>query len=705
MITTQQRDFLIEIGTEELPARLQKNLMTAFKHQMQKHLLDAGLGFSQLHGFVTPRRLAVLVEKLDYQQSKRQTERRGPALRAAYDAEGNPTPALLGFARSCQTDLANLEKLETEQGSWIIYRFTEAGKTIMDLMPIFVTQSLNALPITKPMRWGNSSVTFVRPVQWAVMMYGHEVIPTSFMELSTDRVTYGHRFMHPQPIELQDAAEYAYILKKTGRVIADFQQRHELIHDAIIKTAADIKGQAIIDKNLLDEVTGLVEWPQALLVPFDKKFLNLPHEVLSTAMQHHQKCFPLLDQQQQMLPYFITISNIKSKDPQEVIRGNERVMRARLADAEFFYTADCKQKLSDKTIELKQIIFQAKLGTLYDKSGRIKQLAARIATEIDPAIANFAERAGLLCKTDLLSAMVGEFPELQGTMGYYYALHSGEAQEVALAIRDHYHPRFANDTLPSTLAGCAVAIADRLDTLIGIFGINMAPTSDKDPFGLRRAALGTLRMLIENKLSHDLHELLQLAKTNYQQQLVLPNSNVVSEVHQFMLERLRAWYLEQDIAPDTIAAVFAANSANTKPFDIDKRMLALQAFRELPEAAALIAANKRVSNLLNKAGSDKALTVLQAFQQINQNLLKSEAETVLYNAIAPKIQQFSSVDVTDNYHEHLLELASLQVPVDAFFNEVLVMDEDETLRNNRLALLSVLRKLFLTVADISLLQT
>lgn len=701
----KKNNLLIEIGTEELPPKSLKQFAEAFAENVKQKLIAAEFNFSEIKEFATPRRLALLVQQLDQQQTDRSIERRGPALRAAYDEHNKPTKALEGFLRSCNIIADQVEKLETAQGSWLIYRYQERGKTIQEFLPTVVNEALNELPIPKPMRWNNGDTQFVRPVHWIVMLYGKEIIKGKILDIQANRKTYGHRFHHPQAIVLPDANSYQKLLKNKGYVIVDFDERKKNIQDQIKTIAKRKNSQAIIPEELLDEVTSLVEWPKALLVNFDKEFLNVPREALISAMQDHQRCFALEDTQNNLLPHFITISNIVSKEPKEVIRGNERVMRARLADAKFFYETDRKHKLADQLENLKHVVFQAKLGSLYDKSLRVAELAKLIATT-NGNNAEHAYRAGLLCKTDLLTNMVGEFPELQGIMGYYYALNDHEDKKVALAIRDHYKPRFAKDSLPETIEGCIVAIADRLDTLVNIFKIGQIPTGDKDPFGLRRAALGIIRILIEKEIDLDIYGAINFIATNCNSQ-PHPGEAFSNQVYKFILDRLYAWYAEQNTKADILDAVL--KGSETKDFiAIHRRVIATQNFSQKNEAAALIEANKRVKNILNKTNFQ-----LQQFvpQQIQTSLFTLEAEKKLYNALEQITKKNSHLLIPntptpsqESFSTLLIQLANLQPIVTHFFDNVLVMDENENLRNNRLQLLAKLRQLFLTVADISLLQ-
>lgn len=688
----QTQDFLLEIGTEELPAVLLPTLIQSLAQGIAQSLTKAELKYDNLKYYATPRRLAVLIKQLQAQQADRIVERKGPALKAAYDDQQQPTPALVGFLRSCNTTADQLIQTETQQGVWLFYRYQEIGKSVFDLLPDIVNKALLALPIPKPMKWGEGNNSFIRPIHWIVLLYGKEIIPGKFFDLPTQQQTYGHRFHHPDAINIPEPAAYEKLLSTQGFVMADFAQRQQLIQQQTISLATEIHGQAVFNEDLLQEVTGLVEWPIALLAKFDKEFLTVPYEALIAAMEHHQKSFAIKDQNNKLLPYFVTISNINSLDPNEVIRGNERVMRARLSDAKFFYEIDCKQTLNSRLENLKTIIFQTKLGSLYDKSQRLAALASLIGKSLQ--CEPFSTKAGLLCKADLNTQMVQEFPDLQGIMGYYYALNDSEPLEVANAIKEHYLPRFAGDKLPASMPGCAVSLADRLDTLVGIFGINQQPTGEKDPFGLRRAAVAILRILIERELNLNLSDLIKQAHKNYL--ISLPNAEVNTQVQEYILERLRTWYQDQNIAADTLASVLAVQNENL--LDLDRRVRAVQIFRDLPEAQALAAANKRVKNLLKQAdllnNSNSNL-----LEQINPALFEHAAEKELFAKIVEKEQSHIS-----SYPEHLKDLASLQPAVDQFFDKVLVMEENPQIKNNRLILLAALRKLFLAVADISFLQ-
>ncbi|WP_432697125.1 glycine--tRNA ligase subunit beta [Marinobacterium sp. YM272] len=684
------KDFLFELGTEELPPKALQSLSAALVNGIREGL-EGLLGKEQLantgfKGYAAPRRLAVLATDLPTEVPESRTLVSGPPAKIAFDADGNPSKALIGFARKCG---AEVDQLSEVNGKYSFEQVNPA-QPVAGLLADIVTGVLEKLPIPKRMRWGASRAEFVRPVKWVVMLFGDEVIPCEIMSHQSGRHTRGHRFHYNEQIELFAGREYAETLKEKGKVLADFSERQELIRSQLLAEAERIGGKVVIDEGLLEEVTALNEWPVALTGRFEERFLDVPSQALISSMADHQKYFHLLDANDKLLPYFITIANIESKDPQQVIEGNEKVIRPRLADAAFFFETDKKHTLESRTEALKKVVFQKDLGTVYDKSARISGLAGLIAEQIG-GDADHASRAGLLCKADLVSDMVLEFPELQGLMGYHYALNDSEPEEVALAQNEHYMPRFHGDELPQTKTGIAVAIADRLDTLVGLFGINQPPTGSKDPFALRRATLGALRIIVERGLELDLRTLLQAAADQYS---ALPaQDSVVNDVLEFMLERFRAWYEERGISVDNYIAVHALKP--TKPLDFDRRVRAVSHFRTLPESASLAAANKRVSNILSKLEGEIAT-------DIDQSLLGDGAEATLANVVAELESELAPAFAKGDYQFALEALAKLQGPVDSFFDDVMVMADDEKVRDNRLALLTKLRNLFLGVADISL---
>jgi len=690
------RDFLVEIHTEELPPKTLKRLANHFLHEMEVRLNQAELHFETAQSFATPRRLAVLVKKLNEKQADSVVERKGPAMQAAYDKDGKPTPACLGFAKSCGIDPEKLITIKTDQGEWVGFKQNVKGKTVRELLPAIVNDSLTALPIAKRMRWGDSTIEFVRPVHSVIMLYGDKIISGTVLGLSADKKTRGHRFLSKAWITIPNPSTYEEILENQF-VIVDFERRKKLIRseiDVAVRNTLGDDARAVVDEDLLDEVTGLVEWPVALCGGFDKAFLNVPPEALISAMQDHQRYFPIVDEKTHaLLPNFITLINIKTKSPVHVISGNERVLRARLSDTAFFYETDKKIKLSERIPSLKNIIFQAGLGTLFDKSERIKAEASLMAKALGVDETQ-TELAATLAKTDLTTQLVGEFPELQGIAGYRYALYENQPGDVPIALKEQYHPRFSGDVVPTTKLGCILAIADRLDTLVGAFGINQIPTGDKDPLGLRRAALGILRILIENKIDLDLQTLVENAYKAYGN--TLKNKETVPQVLNFMLERLRPWYQEQMISADVYASVNALHI--TKPYDMHRRILAVQTFKNLPEATALSVANKRVSNILSKY--EEAI----AAPAINSSLFENDIEKTLATQVANMHDSIRSLSENGDYPEILTKLAGLREPVDQYFDKILVMADDKSLRENRLLLLKQLRGLFLHVADIALLQ-
>lgn len=688
----ETRDLLIEIGTEELPPRALGKLSDSFTGEIGQKLQAAGLTYAHLKGYGAPRRLAVWVQALAASQPERVVERRGPALTAAFDEEGKPTEAAQGFARSCGVSVDVLETLENEKGAWLMHRQRQPGAPAQALLPAILSQALQALPVAKRMRWNALQEEFIRPVHWLVLLFGHEVIETQVLGVQAGRETYGHRFHHPDALYLPEPAAYAPLLETEGRVIADFTARRELIYAQTVGLAKRLGGKALIEEALLAEVTGLVEWPVALAGHFDETFLRLPDEVLIATLQGHQKYFPIQDDKSRLMPCFITICNIESRQPDAVVEGNERVVRPRLADAAFFYDSDRKGTLASRRQLLKKITFQEKLGSVFDKTERLALLAQSIAREAG-SNAGWAERAGALSKCDLVTEMVTEFPELQGAMGRYYALHDNEPAEVAEALKEQYLPRFAGDGLPRTMTGRALSLADRLDTLIGLFGIGEPPSGDKDPYALRRSALGVLRILIESGLALDLPALLERGYDAYGG--LLSEKKAAVRVYDYMLERLRGYYLEAGFRPDEIGAVMVLRPG--EPWDFDRRLKAVAAFRKLPEAESLSVANKRIRNILRK--SEESVPV-----EVVQELLQDPAEQALAAQLYGLEREVAPLLEKRDYNAALKALAGLRGAVDRFFDEVMVMVEDTPMRTNRLALLQRLQRLFLQVADISRLQ-
>ncbi|MFI8740737.1 glycine--tRNA ligase subunit beta [Stutzerimonas zhaodongensis] len=677
-------DFLVELGTEELPPKALGKLSDAFRTGIEKGLKDAGLKHGRVQAFAAPRRLAVLIEQLDTEQPDRSINLDGPPLQAAFDAEGEPTQAALGFARKCGVDLAEVDR----SGPKLRYSRSIPGQATAELLPAIVETSLNELPIPKRMRWAARKEEFVRPTQWLVMLFGDQVVDCTILTQRAGRESRGHRFHSPSPVRISKPTSYLEDLRG-AHVIADFAERRELIAKRVEQLASEQNGSAIVPPALLDEVTGLVEWPVPLVCSFEERFLEVPQEALITTMQDNQKYFCLLDANGKLLPRFITVANIESKDPAQIVAGNEKVVRPRLTDAEFFFKQDKKQKLDSFNERLKNVVFQAQLGTVYDKAVRVSRLAAFIAERTE-GNAHWAARAGLLSKCDLATEMVGEFPEMQGIAGYYYAVNDGEPTDVALALNEQYMPRGAGAELPTTHTGAILAVADKLDTLVGIFGIGMLPTGSKDPYALRRAALGILRILIEKRLDLDLVAAVRFSINQFGSQV--KTEGLADQVLDFIFDRLRARYEDEGVEVASYLSVRAVQPGSA--LDFDQRVQAVQAFRNLPEAEALAAANKRVSNLLSKFEAKLPETVEPRY-------FDNATEFSLYSALQQAEQAVQPLAADRQYREALERLAHLRGPVDAFFEAVLVNAEDASVRANRYALLARLRGLFLGVADIS----
>jgi glycyl-tRNA synthetase beta chain len=679
---------LVEIGTEELPPKALLRLSTAFAAAFEKALAGAGLACDTVTPYCSPRRLALSVQALAERQPDRVEQRRGPAVKAAFDADGNPTKAALGFARSCGVEVEALGRVGGDNGEWLAYEAEIPGRALAELLGELLEQALAALPIPKRMRWGAGEVEFVRPVHWVVALHGTGIVPCTVLGLDAGRTTRGHRFHHGGSIALAAADDYLETLARDGHVLADFEQRRARILEQVAAWCREHDLEAVLDPDLVDEVTALVEWPAVLGGSFDAAFLALPEEALIASMQGHQKYFPLRDRDRRLANRFLTVSNIESSNPALVRDGNERVIRPRLADADFFYRTDRAQPLAARVAGLADMLFEKRLGSLADKTARVERLAARIAAACG-ADAAVVERAAHLARADLLSAMVGEFPELQGTMGRYYARADGEDAAVAAALGEFYQPRFAGDAIPASPAGRAVALADKIDTLVGIFGIGLAPTGDKDPYALRRAALGSLRILIEGDIDLDLLEVIETARAIYGE--IALAEDTARQVYTYMRERLRGYYQERGVPGDVCAAVLANDP--TAPREIARRIDAVAGFRDHAAAAALAAANKRIGNILKKLDAPAPTAWSSA-------RLVDDAERALATAIEALLPEVEAAFAAHAYDAYLTRLAGLRAPVDRFFDEVMVMCEDPDLRANRLALLNQLHGLFGRVADI-----
>ncbi|MEZ9340829.1 glycine--tRNA ligase subunit beta [Vibrio splendidus] len=690
------KNFLIELGTEELPPTALRSLAEAFASNFEAGLKTAELSHEGIKWYAAPRRLALKVTALAEGQADKVVEKRGPAISVAFDAEGNATKAAQGWARGNGITVEQADRLKTDKGEWLLFKQEVAGKPVQELVMDIAAKALAGLPIPKAMRWGNSDIQFIRPVKTLTVLLGDELVEGEILGVASARTIRGHRFMGEQEFTIDSADQYPAILEERGKVMADYDARKAIILADAKKAADAVGGIADLEDDLVEEVTSLVEWPVVLTAKFEQEFLKVPSEALVYTMKGDQKYFPVYsheigDAERSLLPNFIFVSNIESKEPRHVIEGNEKVVRPRLADAEFFFNTDRKRPLIDRLAELDQAIFQKQLGTIKDKTDRITELAGYIAEQIDADVEK-SKRAGLLAKCDLMTSMVFEFTDTQGVMGMHYATHDGEDEQVALALYEQYMPRFAGDTLPSTGISSAVAMADKLDTIVGIFGIGQAPKGS-DPFALRRASLGVLRIIVENGNNLDLTDLIGKAKELLGDKLT--NDNVEADVIDFMLGRFRAWYQDAGFSVDIIQAVLARRP--TKPADFDQRVKAVSHFRELEAAEALAAANKRVGNILAKFDGE-----LPA--EIDLALLQEDAEKALAENVEVMTEALEPAFATGNYQEALNKLADLREPVDAFFDNVMVMADDEALKKNRLTLLNNLRNLFLQIADISLLQ-
>lgn len=684
-------NLLVEIGTEELPPKSLRKLATAFADNLTEELKALELSFESINWYASPRRLGLQVSALATEQQDKVVEKRGPATKAAYDADGNPTKAAMGWARGCGIEVSEAETLETEKGAWLLHRATVKGQAATELLADAINKALAKLPIPKPMRWGSNKTQFIRPVHTVAALLGSTQVQGEVLGKPISNELQGHRFHHPARVTVNHADEVFETLK-SAYVVADYEARKAQIRAQIEEAAAAVDAVVAMDEDLLEEVTSLVEWPVTLTASFEEEFLAVPDEALIYTMKDDQKYFPLLDKAGNLINKFLFVSNIESKDPSVVISGNEKVVRPRLADAQFFFETDKKKTLESRLESLGSVLFQKQLGTLKDKSERIAALAGYIAEQVgaDKAL---AERAGLLSKTDLMTEMVMEFTDVQGVMGMHYARIDGEAEEVALAQNEQYMPRFAGDNLPSNPISYAVALADKFDTLVGIFGIGQAPKGDKDPFALRRAAIGALRIMVEKELKLDIHNIVAKSQELFADKL--NNDNVAEDVFEFMLGRFRAWYQDEGISVDVIQAVLARRPSS--PADFDRRVKAVSHFRTLAEAESLAAANKRVNNILakNNVTSDAA---------VDNALLAEDAEKMLAAQVAELTEALAPVYAVGDYQGALTQLASLREAVDNFFDNVMVMADDEAVKNNRLALLSQLSRLFLNTADISVLQ-
>jgi len=710
------RDFMVEIGTEELPPKSLPARSRAFTEGVVAGLEAGGLKHGRVESFAAPRRLAVLVRRLAARQPDQQLRRKGPPVKTAFDADGNPTRAATAFAESCGTSVESLGRTTEAKGEFLFFTGSRPGRETLDMLPGIVQQSLDRLPIARRMRWGSGDAEFVRPVHWVVMLFGNEVVPCSLFGLEAGNTTRGHRFHAPRALRVTPGT-YAAKLEKAGYVLAGFEQRRERIRDGVVALARSLGGEALLDEALLDEVTALVEWPMPVAGRFEERFLQLPPEVVISTVQDHQRYFPVRDPAGKLTAHFVTVCNIDSRDPSQVRAGNERVVRPRLADAAFFWETDRKATLASRREALEEVTFQRQLGSVAARSDRVAALAEQLAVA-SGADATLARRAGQLAKCDLLTAMVGEFPELQGLMGRYYAALDGEPPEVAVAIEEQYRPRFAGDVLPETPTGTVLSLADKIDTLVGIFAVGQKPSGTKDPFGLRRASLGALRILLEKRIDLDLNEVIAsavelvradmlavaatagAARESVSADMTLTfrqpegTDPVAGEVYDYMMERLRAVYLEGGggVTTEMFDAVLAKRPAS--PLDFDARLKALVDFLSLPDAASLAAANKRIANILRKAADEVP-------PRVDPSLLQHTAERKLAAEVEGLREDVEARIAERSYEAALRKLATLRPHVDAFFDQVMVMADNPAVRANRLALLAALERLFLETADLS----
>ncbi len=685
-------DFLVEIGTEELPPKALRSLMKAFGDNLAAAVDEAPLEHGEVDAWSSPRRLVVRIADLAREQEDRTVEQKGPPVRIAFDDDGKPTPAADAFAKKCGVGVDDLDRVETDKGEWLVYQKHEPGQKAAELMPGLIEKALAALPIPRRMRWGAGEAEFVRPIHWVVMLHGKDPVAGTVMGIEAGTESQGHRFHSEGALKIASASDYLATLEKDGHVIADFERRRDMVREGVDEAAASVGGVVVEGDALYDEVAALVEWPVPLVGNFDEKFLALPREVVVSTLTGHQRYFPVADANGDLLPRFVTVANLESRDPEQVRDGNERVIRPRLADAAFFWDSDRRKTLGDRQDSLREVVYQRGLGSMHDKSVRVAKLAGWLARVAD-ANRDAVERASLLAKCDLVTGMVGEFPELQGTMGRYYAVSDGEPSAVATAIGEHYQPRFAGDDLPSTREGQVLSIADRIDTLAGVFSIGKKPSGNRDPFGLRRAALGVVRILIECGIDVDLVELIELAVKTQPKGKSDP-AEIADDLYAFITDRLKRYFLDRDatLTTEAFEAVMARRPRSL--VDFDRRLAAVQTFARLEQAASLSAANKRIANILRKAGDPEGLSV-------SKKLLSEDAEKILFNALQGSRDKVAPMVEARSYAEVLGELADLRDPVDRFFDDVMVMAEDEKVRNNRLALLGELRALFLNVADIS----
>ena len=686
------QDFLVEIGTEELPPKALRALMDAFAENLKSAIDDARLEHGAVHRYASPRRLAVLIEALADGQAERSISQKGPPVGIAFDADGKLTAAGNAFAKKCGVDPADLGRTSSDKGEWLCCDIVEGGQSTAELMPDLIESALAALPIPRRMRWGDGDAEFVRPVHWIVLLHGATIVEASVMGIAAGNQSRGHRFMCSEPVLIASASDYLATLEEQGAVIADFDRRRALVEEGVNAEAKAVGGHVVDGELLFDEVASLVEWPVPMTGNFDEKYLQLPREVVVSTLTGHQRYFPVADNAGKLLPHFITVANIESTDPEQVRSGNERVIHPRLADAAFFWDGDRRKPLAARVDALREVVYQRGLGSLADKGARVGTIASWVANALQLDASNVV-RAAELCKCDLITDMVGEFPDLQGTMGRYYAQLDGENAAVADAIGEQYQPRFAGDTLPASADGQILAMADRLDTLAGVFAIGKKPSGNRDPFGLRRAALGIVRILVECDLDLNLKEMIAIA-VDAQPPGKYESVEIQAEIYTYISERLRRYFLDRDTALETETFDAVLVRQPTSLVDFQRRLDAVQSFIGHESASSLAAANKRIANILKKAGEQGDATV-------KEKLLQDDAELALWSALKTTREALDPLLAAGEYTAALDKLATLRGVVDTFFDDVMVMADNEAVKNNRLALLAELRASFLNVADIS----
>ena len=683
------KELLLEIGTEEIPAGFIPQALIDLESLAKKELEASRIDFNGIKTLGTPRRLVLVIESVSEKQRDEETKKIGPSKQSAFDEKGNPTKAAIGFAKSQSVPVESLTMIQTEKGEYVCAVKKEPGRPTSEILSSLLPKCIFSIPFQKSMRWADVPIRFARPIHWILALFGGEVIPFEVGNIRSGNITYGHRFMHPDYFPVKDFQSYLQKAREAS-VIVDPAERKKRIEDEMIREGAKVSGRVLKDEELLNEVNFLVEYPVALCGTFDNKFLSLPKEILVHSMKEHQRYFPLVDDHGRLFPHFVCISNIDPINREVVVKGNEKVLRARLSDAAFFFEDDLKTPLEKRLEQLKKVVFQAKLGTSYQKVMRFKQLALWMTERTDPTLREVVERASLLCKADLVTGMVGEFPKLQGIVGREYARLSGEKPEVAEAIYEHYLPGFAGDRLPSSPIGDIVSIADKMDTIVGCFGVGLVPTGTADPFGLRRQALGIIRIILEKKYPISLRGLIEESEKQLKEKMERPVGKVKEEVLDFFRVRYQNFLLDKGYPFDVTEAVISNSFGEL--LDIQHRIDALRTAREWKDFGSIVIGFKRAMNIL------KGLT---STMEINPSLFSEPVEKNLYQSFLKARENISRFLSQKDYETALLEMTQMKKPIDDFFDGVMVMVEDEAIRNNRLALLDEIGKVFLRIADFS----